>query len=249
MATAPTISDLGKVAPSLQVAHIEAVGHGRSAGKVHCNGNILSTAGNITATTGNIVATAGTLTLGATSSQIVLGTTVTTTISATAPAASRVLTIPDRLGPTTFMLGQKGIVAPTANALTTLTAADSGKLVLVPQGTDPDSATVSAIQLPTASAAITGFHLKFIFTAVGNDTAGDGWRIMSASDNIVVLRRVTLNAAAGSASVAGFTTANLQRDGTAADAIAGDYVDLWCDGTNYYAYCVSHGVASPFNDV
>ena len=244
---AATISDLGKVATSLQVAHIEAVGWGRTAGKVHCNGNILTTAGNITATAGNIVATAGILTLGATSSQIVLGTTVTTTISATAPAASRVLTIPDRLGPTTFMLGQKGIVTATNNALTTLTAADSGKMVLVPQSTVADTSSASAIQLPTASAALTGFNLHFRFTAVGDGTGG--WRIMSASDNITVLRRVTLNAAAASISVAGFTTANLQRDGTAADALAGDYVELWCDGTSYYAYCVSHGVASPFNDV
>lgn len=227
-----TVSTLGKVNQSLQVSHLEAVGHGGSGGKVFATGDIRSTAGNIAATT-------GALTLGATSNQLVLGTTNTTTISATAPGSSLTLTIPAPAAACNVQLGLRSIVSCTAGALTTLTAADSGKVVFVPQATVDDSATVNAIQLPAPTA---GFNIRIIFTTVASDTTTQGWRIMSTGDNMVV-DAVAVDA--GLVSVHD-TVTNIRRTGVANNARAGDYIDIVSNGTLYFAFAFASGDATPW---
>lgn len=199
MATAPTISDFGKTGAPLQVSHIEAVGHGRSAGKVHCNGNILTTAGNITATAGNIVATAGNIvataggitatagafTSGKTTNQIVLsGPTYTTTISATQPAASRVLTIADPLAAANIVTSTRGTVTQ-ASSLTTAVElnAPSGVITTVSATTAAVSESKFALtnSLITASSVVLVSIVNYAGTFATNgiptvkvDTIGSG---------------------------------------------------------------------------
>lgn len=232
MATAPTISDLGKVAGSLQVAHIEAVGHGRTAGKVHCNGNILSTAGNITATT-------GTLTLGATSSQIVLGTTTTTTLSATAPASSVTLTIPDPGVSCNVMLGLKAVTTAVTSTTTTLTVANSGRFVFVPQATGASS----IIALPAVATCI-GWHVRLIFTAAANGT--HTWTISAPS---AIMSGVSTSVAgAGAATITNHAAVtSLIRSAVANDTKAGDFVDIYSNGAAFYFFASSSGTATPWS--
>ncbi len=216
MATAPTISDLGKVAGSLQVAHIEAVGHGRTAGKVHCNGNILSTAGNITATTGR-------LTLGATTSQIVLGTTNTVTISSTAPAASRVLTIADPLMDCRLLTGVRPVVVVSA-AGTTLTAAQSGGFVKL-GGVGPYSLTLPAV----ASSAGLSYEIAIApAISVGAITIAAGSACILG---VIVARNATANTL-----INGTAVSNLILGTT---SVQGDNLKLTCDGTNWFLSAIT----------
>lgn len=151
---ATTVSDLGRVNRAAQFTHVEAIGHGSSAGQLKCNGNITTTAGNIVATAGNITATAGNIvatagnfvatvgaiTLGKTTNQIIMGTTNTVTISSTAPAASRTLTIPDYLASGSILVGAVSGAVTQATSITTAVTlnAPSGIITTV-------SATTAAV--------------------------------------------------------------------------------------------------------
>lgn len=217
MATAPTTSDFGKVSNGgLQVSHLEAVGLGRTAGKVHCTGNILSTAGNITATT-------GTLTLGATSNQIVLGTTTTTTISASAPAASRVLTIADPLMNCRIMTGVRPLVTVSATG-TTLTAAQSGALVKL-GGVGPYSITLPAV----ASSA--GLSYEIVVSpaiSVGAVTIAAGSACILG---VIVARNATANTLINATPVSNLIL------GTT--SVVGDNIRCTCDGTNWWVAAIT----------
>lgn len=216
MATAPTITDFGKVGQSLQVAHIEAVGHGRSAGKVHCNGNILTTAGNITATT-------GTLTLGATSSQIVLGTTNTVTISASAPAAARVLTIADPLMDCRIATGVRPLVSVTATG-TTLTAAQSGALVKV------GGAGAYSMSLPAVASSAGLWYELVVSPAI------TGGAVTIAAGSACILGVICARNATANTLINGTAVSNVLLGTT---SVVGDNLKFTCDGTNWFLVAVT----------
>lgn len=105
---------------------------------------ITITAGGLTVTAGGATISAGALTVAATSNQIVLGTTNTTTISATAPSASRVYTMPDVGGAADFVMTAGN---QTIGGTKTFSAA-----VLFPDG------TVSAPSIAFSSDTNTGLY-------------------------------------------------------------------------------------------
>ncbi len=226
---ATTVSDLGRVNKSLQVTHIEAVGHGGSAGQLKCNGNITSTA--------------GVLTLSKTSSQIVLGTTNTVTISSTAPSASRTYTIPDVGASCNVQLGLMTVLPATVGGALTLTAADSGKLVTCGQAIANGSSTVNVINLPAVASAA-GFRIRVLFTAVGDNSATHNWWISSTAANMKGTAIGVVAAPVG-VTTTGITT--LKRSHVAADALAGDWAEFYCDGTNYFYHAFSNGTATPWS--
>jgi len=214
---ASNISDFGMIPRSIQVCHIEAVGHGRSSGRVSCNGNIATTAGNITAVAGNIVATAGSLQSGKTTNQIILGTTNTVTINSAAPAASRVLTIADPLLDCRIMTS----VRPTASftALTTLTAAQSGGLIRV-GGTGPYTVTLPAF----ASSAGLSYEI-----VVGSTIASGA--ITIAAGSAVIQGVITCANATANTIMNGTARSNIILGTT---SVVGDNFRLTCDGTNWF---------------
>jgi hypothetical protein len=186
----------------------------------------------------------GQLAIAKTSNQLVLGTTNTTTLSFTAPSASRVYTFPDVGSSTNVQMGIAAVTTATIGGITTLTAADSGKTIFCGQAIANNSATVNVIILPAPSAAIAGFRAKVIFTTVGDNTAGHGWQITSTGANMSGHR---YGIAAGIVGVNANGVTNLIRSGTAADTKVGDSVELHCDGTSYYYVALSAGVANPFS--
>lgn len=117
----------------------------------------------IATSTGALVGT--TLTLSATSNQMVIGTTNTTTVSYTAPVASRVYTVPDAGGSASFILsaGSQTITGAKTFADQTLLLQETGS-------TDVITINVAAL---SASRAYTmpdaGGSASFVMTA-GNQT-------------------------------------------------------------------------------
>ena len=116
------------------------------------------------------------------------------------------------------------------NAAKTLTALDSGKVFMIQQ----DSAY--EITLPLAATAGAGWNAKFILS----ELAANAVTIANntAEDTIVGMT-------AGGDGGAGSST-----DSTAVDEIVfisgaqlGDTVELFCNGTNYFAKAMAHDVA------
>lgn len=104
----------------------------------------------------------------------------------------------------------------TLTAASTLTAADSGKTYLL------SSATEFATTLP---AVADGLHFRFI---VGAAPSGASYTVVSeGGDNVID----------GGATVAGAAVAAVNEDTitfTDGAAASGDWVELFCDGTNWY---------------
>jgi len=160
----------------------------------------------------------------------------TLTITNASQAAARTYTIPDAGRDSNFMLGSLAVVSASASANTSLTAAQSGSLVVIPQST----ASVS-IQLP---AVASGLRYRFLFTAqsdgshtttiqVGSGTVGAlaGWIY-----NFVLTTNAPALKAAHSTTNGGIVNpaTTIVRSATAADTKAGDFLECFCDGTNYY---------------
>lgn len=136
------------------------------------------------------------------------------------------------------------IVTATINGVTTLTyAAHSGAIVLCGQTTSNDSSTVGVVQLPAPTTSA-GMRVTIEFTAAGDNTTGHGWRIYSTGANMTGRSQ---GIAAGLVGVNHSTAITyLRRNGVAADAVATDFAELWCDGTNWRFNAVSTGTASPW---
>lgn len=117
----------------------------------------------------------------------------------------------------------------------TLTAAQTGTTFMLPQAT---AATV--ITLPAVSA---GLNYKFIMTAVGDATAGHRYDISTPA--AATLLRGFIMTVAAAAVFTNFTgKTRISNTGVAADSLIGDYLELTCDGTNWYARAFSSGAAA-----
>jgi predicted secreted protein len=111
----------------------------------------------------------------------------------------------------------------TKTAAETLTAADSGKVLFLNSGTE------FALTLPSP---VAGFRLTVIVAAA---PTGASYTIVSPAANQIVGNVVSsdLNAAAdGDFEAAGANTITL----VDAKAVVGDIVEIFCDGTLFYAY-------------
>lgn len=120
--------------------------------------------------------------------------------------------------------GRSAVVTATS----TLTAADTGKVLFLNSATEFDTV------LP---APALDFRLTVIVKAA---PSGASYTISTnASANIIKGSVVTSATGAADTEVAGGDTINFV-DGV---AVAGDKVEIYCDGTNYFAYgqCVAAG--------
>lgn len=110
----------------------------------------------------------------------------------------------------------------TLTAATTLTAADSGTTIFL------NSATEFAVTLPALAA---GLRFKFIVKAA---PSGASYTVTNASGTTIV-GQITTN------DFSGTTDSDFEASGAAtitfvdAKAVKGDWVEVICDGTNWYA--------------
>lgn len=130
---------------------------------------------------------------------------------------------------TTFsgpVASENGFIGPVANttlaAASTLTAADSGRTFFL------SSATEFATTLPAPAA---GLSFSFVVTAA---PSGASYTIVTGSSaNIIKGVQFTAEDAGGSGDSGTADDTITFVDG---QAVAGDRVDLVCDGTNWFAY-------------
>ena len=116
----------------------------------------------------------------------------------------------------------------TMTANTNLAKSDSGKTIMLNA-----AAGLSAIKLPTVSAAGAGWHIDFI---VGTVTTSNNYVITedTATDtNVIISMAVELADTTGPID-AGHTTITFQSTPT-----KGDRLNIVCDGTNFYAMAVT----------
>jgi hypothetical protein len=112
------------------------------------------------------------------------------------------------------------------SAARTLTAADSGKVF----GVEQDSAY--EITLPLASAAGQGWNCKFILTEVAANAVTIA---NNTAEDTIVGYVVGSNGSAGSSAEAAVDEIVFING-----AQLGDTVELFCNGTNYFAKAVAH---------
>lgn len=127
-----------------------------------------------------------------------------------------------------------GFIGPIANttltAASTLTAADSGRTFFL------NSATEFATTLPAPAA---GLSFSFVVTAA---PSGASYTIVTGSSaNIIKGVQFTAEDAGGSGDSGTADDTITFVDG---QAVAGDRVDLVCDGTNWFAYGFTKLVAA-----
>jgi hypothetical protein len=127
-----------------------------------------------------------------------------------------------------------GFIGPVANttltAASTLTAADSGRTFFL------NSATEFATTLPAPAA---GLSFSFVVTAA---PSGASYTIVTGSSaNIIKGVQFTAEDAGGSGDSGTADDTITFVDG---QAVAGDRVDLVCDGTNWFAYGFTKLVAA-----
>ena len=132
--------------------------------------------------------------------------------------------------------GEEGIYVPkmrlgfqveTVNAAKTLTAEDSGKIFLCSDA----SGGAYQITLPTAATAEEGMWFRFVNTEVTPANA----ITIGAGDTIIDMVMKDIGGDASN-STAGTQVSNIII-GTAAKQ--GDYIDMFHDGTSWYAECMS----------
>ena len=108
-------------------------------------------------------------------------------------------------------------------ATNVITASESGKVFFLNSGTE----FVSTLPAPAA-----GLHYTFIVTAA---PSGASYTVVTASSaNIIKGQAVNAAGVAGDTGTADDTISFV--DG---QAVAGDRVDVFCDGTNWFAYGLS----------
>jgi hypothetical protein len=126
--------------------------------QVSSTGVDISTAGAISSVT--TLSMSSTLTNTATSNQIVLGTTNTTTISATAPAASRVYTMPDILADASFVM--------TAGAQTIGGAKTFSSALSITDNTGSTSSSTGALKVTGGAGIGENLFIGGTLNATGN---------------------------------------------------------------------------------
>lgn len=131
--------------------------------------------------------------------------------------------------------------ASTANTTNTISILDSGSIFYV--GAITGAGFARTIQLP---AARQGLWYKFVFQTSGTGVAANTTNIVSTTTNMTSNLMGLVTAYAGTHN-AGQT--GLQRSATAANAVAGDYVECYSDGLVWYANAFSFGAASSFTTV
>ena len=104
----------------------------------------------------------------------------------------------------------------------TLSLSDSGKTLFL------NSATEFATNLPPVAEAA-GFHVRFVVKAA---PSGASYTVVSPAADIHGLISSSADATGSSASTSGTPVATVTF--VDAKAVVGDYVDVTCDGTNYY---------------
>lgn len=131
-------------------------------------------------------------------------------------------------GPTKLALPAVGVVGSVVQdniAAVTLTAADSGKTIFL------KLAAGFAVTLPSPAA---GLSFEFI---VGTAPSAGSYTIFSAASANIIKGQVYTCDFSGTTDsdfeTAGADTINIIN----AKAVAGDRVELRCDGTNWFAYC------------
>tara|TARA_R100000329_G_scaffold122875_1_gene101437 strand:- start:80 stop:508 length:429 start_codon:yes stop_codon:yes gene_type:complete len=115
------------------------------------------------------------------------------------------------------------------NAARTLTAADSGKVF----GVEQDSAY--EITLPLAAAAGQGWNCKFILTQVAANAVTIA---NNTAEDTIVGMTVGADGSAGSSAESAVDEIVF-----ISGAQLGDTVELFCNGTNYFAKAMAHDVA------
>ncbi len=121
---------------------------------------------------------------------------------------------------------ENGFIGPVANttltAASTLTAADSGRTLFL------SAATEFATTLPAPAAG-----LSFSFVVAAAPSGASYTIVTSGSANIIKGVQFTAEDAGGSGDSGTADDTITFVDG---QAVAGDRVDLVCDGTNWFAY-------------
>ena len=126
------------------------------------------------------------------------------------------------------------VTASTTN--TTLTAGDSGKVFFCNPG------ATMAYTLPTISAALTGWHITIIATE-GIDATATGMdniiniHVGSANDDFIGII-LDSNDGVGDYAVSGDDYINITDS-----AGPGSKIDIFCDGSRYYAYGITNEAA------
>ena len=121
--------------------------------------------------------------------------------------------------------GWNGNYCHDLTATTSLTPADSGKVFFL------NSSTEFTVTLPSVADAGAGFNVKFIVKAAPDGDAYVVTEKTSADTNVIITNGINELTDSVGPSNTGHTTVTFA-DGV---AIAGDWVDLLCDGTNWYA--------------
>jgi hypothetical protein len=178
----------------------------------------------------------GTLTAQKTSSQVILGITNTTTLSATAPSSSLTYTIPDAGASCNVQLGKIPCVTLTPAASVSLTVAQSGSLILMPSDT-----VGTTINLPALSA---GLNYRIIFQATGDATHTT---VIQVTGGAATLKGQILNCAAAALTSCVLPTTTITRSATIANTKVGDWIQVWCDGSSYWVTGVGEGNAATFS--
>lgn len=113
-----------------------------------------------------------------------------------------------------------------ANAAYAVTTANTGNVFMVAQATNARVITLPAV------AGAAGCIFKFVWTGAGDNTAGHTWSITAPAGTLN--GTITNNVAGAAVAVSYAGATSVVRTGTAANTSAGDWCELYCDGTNYY---------------
>lgn len=121
----------------------------------------------------------------------------------------------------------KGHFVENISAAKTLTTGDSGKVFTITQS------SAFAISLPKAADAGVGWNAKFLITTAGS------YAITiepdSTEDTLIGMVVMADDGTAGASSESGVDTLTF-----ISGAAAGDWVDLLCDGSNFYVSGMMH---------
>jgi len=160
------------------------------------------------------------LAVSATSNQLVLGTTLTTTINATAPAVSRIMTIPDPgQVNTNFILSANPIITINLVGTTTLNLTTHPGAILW-----WDNSVAALIALPAvATAAGYKYHIQI----KANGTA-----------NTVTAASAVLNGSSAQGAVAAAIVNRTILTVSSTNLTAGDSIDLISDGVRWNCFIV-----------
>jgi hypothetical protein len=172
-----------------------------------------------------------------TSNQLNLGSSphILTINSPAISGATQTYTIPDVAQNCNIQTGVTPVVSlAAATASQTLTVAQSGSIVFLPQCT-----VNTTVTLPSATA---GFNCRVQLTAVP-----DGSHTVTFTNGGANLSGVRIGVAAALVPVAATAQTNLILGSTAANAKVGDYVDFSSDGSKIYYRAFSSGTADAFS--